>query len=227
MAAVFVPGPGFGIKRRNGIVQAVGREHQGRGRQVIEQGGGFVKKQRQVVLDARRRNAVADILVHRGLFIGIREMLEPAVAEAGAGILMPWEFMGRQQFDLLDAVDRTLGFRIEGAQGFDFIIEQVNPVGQVGAHGIDVQDRSTYRVFTMLVHIFGVVIAGGFQLHAPAVDIQVLADFQQQGVALQVTGWRQPVHQGAGRDHQYAVPGRGQAVQGADSPGGDVLVWRE
>ena len=35
MAAVFVPGPGFGIKRRNGIVQAVGREHQGRSRQVI------------------------------------------------------------------------------------------------------------------------------------------------------------------------------------------------
>ena len=35
------------------------------------------------------------------------------------------------------------------------------------------------------------------------------------------------MHQGPCRHHEHTVAGRGQPVQGADAPRGDVLVWRE
>ncbi len=132
-------------------------------------------------------------------------MFKPSVAEPGPGFLVPGEFVRRQQFDLINAVYRALGLWVEGSQGVDFVIEQVYPVGQVRAHGVDVQDCTANGVLTVFVNVLGVMITGGLQLQAPAFDVECLTGFQQQGVALQVAGWRQSVHQGASRDDQDAV----------------------
>ena len=118
---------------------------------------------------------------------------------------MPGKFIGRQKFNAFGFIDGSLGFRVKGPEGLDFVIEQINAIGQVRAHGVNIEDGPSHRILAVFVHIVGVMIAGGLQLHAPVVDIQGLAHFQQQGIALQVARGCQPVHQGAGRYHQNAV----------------------
>ncbi len=55
------------------------------------------------------------------------------------------ELLGRQQLDRIDLVDGALVFRVEGAQGFDFVVEQVDPVRQLAAHREQVDQASRAR----------------------------------------------------------------------------------
>ena len=82
VTAVFVTGPGFRIKGIDGIIETVGGEYQGAARQIIKQRGGFIEKQWKIVLNARRCDAVGNILVNRRVFVGIGEIFEPAIAKA-------------------------------------------------------------------------------------------------------------------------------------------------
>src|SRR5690606_25910100 len=98
------------------------------------QGAQLFEEQGQIVFDARRNHAATQVLVDRTATVVDLEALAKARPEAGQSALVEGEFPGRQQVDLLDLVDGALAFRIEGAQGLDFIVEQVNPVGQATAH---------------------------------------------------------------------------------------------
>ena len=160
------------------VVQLRRREHMGSAGQVIEQRRCFVEEQGQVVLDARRRNALGDILIDRGVLVGVGKLLKPAASEPRAGFLVPRKFVGRQQFDPVNAIDGSLALRVKGAQGFNLVIEEVDPVGLAGSHGKDVENCPANGIFAMLVDILRVPVSGGFQLHPPAGNVQGLADFQ-------------------------------------------------
>ena len=118
---------------------------------------------------------------------------------------MPGKFVGWQKFDAVGFIDGSLGFRVKGPEGFDFVIEKINAVGQVRAHGVNVEDGPSYRILAVFIHVVGMMITGCLQLHSPAVDIQGLAHFQQQGIALQIARGGKPVHQRARRNYQNAV----------------------
>ena len=97
--------------------------------EIIENGSGFLKEQRQVVFDACGGNTMANILVNPALGRVAIEELTPATAKARPGRLIHREFPARQQAHLRHRVQAALTVRIKGTNAVDFIVEQVNPVG--------------------------------------------------------------------------------------------------
>nr|BFE90028.1 hypothetical protein GCM10020185_05640 [Pseudomonas brassicacearum subsp. brassicacearum] len=167
-----------------------GREkHLGVLGQVIEQGGGFFeKKQRQVVLDTGGRDPAAQVLEDRAAPEIHIEALAKARLEAGHGIFLQRELLGWQQADRLHFVDGPLVFRVEGAQGLDFVIEQVDAIRQFAAHREQVDQGAAYRELAMLVHRVDAAIATGLKARAHLLDIELLADVQHQAAAKQELG---------------------------------------
>src|SRR5690606_19824588 len=115
------------------------------------QGAEFFKEQRQVIFDAGRDYAATQILIDRAAAVINFEPLTKASAKSGQRALVQRKFTCRQQVDLLDLVDRTLGFRVKGSQGFDFLIEQVDAERQATTHGKQIQQCAAHRVIAMLI----------------------------------------------------------------------------
>ncbi|MNQ45851.1 hypothetical protein D3C85_596470 [compost metagenome] len=112
-----------------GLLDAGQGEYLGIAGQVVEQGGGLLEEQWQVVLDAGRGQAAGQVLVQRAAPVVDVETLAKARAEGGHRLLLHRELAGRQQAHRVDLVDRALGLRVEGAQGFDLVVEQVDAIG--------------------------------------------------------------------------------------------------
>ena len=103
-------------------------------RQVIQQGGGVFEKQRQIPFYAAAGDALAHILVDaatRGIaFKNLAELQ----AKARNAIVIQRELACWQQAEVTDRIQATLAIDIKGADGLDFIVEQIQPVGQRAAH---------------------------------------------------------------------------------------------
>ncbi|VVN39764.1 hypothetical protein PS624_05329 [Pseudomonas fluorescens] len=174
-------------------------------RQIIEQGRGFVEEQRQVVLDAGRGNPAAQILKDRAATEVDVETLAEARLEAGHRVFLQRKLAGRQQLDRLDLVNGALVFRIEGAQGFDLIVEQVDAIRQFAAHREQVDQRAAYGELAVLIDRVDVAIATGFEARTHLFNVELLADIQYQTAAEQELGRRQAMQCRGNRHHQHAV----------------------
>ncbi len=162
-------------------------------RQVIEQRRGFLEEQRYVVLDAGRCDAAAQVLENRAAPEVHVEALAKARLEACDFFFLQREFTGGQQAHRLDFVDGALGVRIEGAQRFDFIVEQVDPKRQFAAHREQIDQRPAHGELAMFVDRVHIPVAAGFQARTHGFHIELLADIQHQAAAEQKFGRRQPV----------------------------------
>src|SRR5215213_1655841 len=99
-------------------------------RQVIGDTRGVLEEERQVVLDAGRRDALRDILVDtRARRIAFESLAEVAPKPRLPGIVHG-KFTGRQKPYLVYRVNAALGIHIEAAYRFDLVIEQIDAVGQ-------------------------------------------------------------------------------------------------
>ena len=76
----------------------------------------------------------------------------------------------------------------------------------------------------MLVDRVDAAVAGAFQAQAHPLDVEFLADVEDQAAAEQEAGRRQAVQGGGDRHHQHAVLELRQLVEGGDALGNDVLV---
>ena len=167
-------------------------------RQVIEQRGGVVEKQRQVIFDAVRCQARADILVQTALGRVALEFFAEVAAESVLAGFVQREFARRQQADILDRVDAALGVRVEGADALDLVVEQVDAVGQRTAHREQVDDAAAHAVFAGAQHLGDVGIAGQGQLAAQGIQIELGALLQEKSVRRQKFARRQAVKRGGG-----------------------------
>ncbi len=210
-----------------GLFDAGQGEHLGVLRQVVEEGRGFLEEQRQVVLDSRGCQTAGEVLVDRAAPVVDVEALAEAAAEAGDRFLVQGEFACRQQADRLDLVDGALGLRVEGAQGLDLVVEQVDTEGQLAAHREQVDQRAADGELAVLVDRVDAAVAGAFQAQAHPLDVEFLADVEDQAAAEQEAGRRQAVQGGGDRHHQHAVLELRQLVEGGDALGNDVLVRRK
>ncbi|MCY1522434.1 hypothetical protein D9M68_572910 [compost metagenome] len=205
VAAVLVAVAHVAPELLGGLLDARQGEHLGVLRQVVEQGRGFLEEQRQVVLDAGRRQAAGEVLVDRAAPVVDVEALAEAVAETGHRLLAQREFPRRQQADAVDLLDGALVLRVEGAQRLDLVVEQVDPVGQLAAHREQVDQRAAHGEFAMLVDGVDAAVAGRFQAQAHLFDVELLADVQHQAAAEQELRRRQAVQGGGDGHDQNAV----------------------
>ncbi|MND85457.1 hypothetical protein D3C80_773840 [compost metagenome] len=145
----------------------------------------MAEEQRLPVFDTGREGAFADLLINVFGVAAHFKLFAPLAAEQLNGIFVGREFMGGQQIDGLDFVQRTLVVDIKGAQAVDFIVEEIDAVRFFAAHGEQVEQRAAGGKLTVLHYLIDAAVAGLFQLGAQFVARQTLAFFHHQRVAVQ------------------------------------------
>ena len=195
--------------------------------QVIEEGGRLVEEKRQVVFDAAGGDTVADVTVQghtRGIAV---EALAPAAPEGRACRFVQRELAAGQQLDGLDRIQAALGVGVEGAQAVQFVVEEVQPVGQRRAHREQVDEATAHRVFTGAQHLLDMLVAGQRELGLQGSFVQLHALGELEGARGQPRGRRQPVRGRAGSHQQHVQLAPLQAIQGGKPLGDQILVGRQ
>ena len=94
--------------------------------EVVEDGGGLVKEQRQVVLNAGRGYACAHVLVNAAAGRVALQQLTPAAAELGARGLVHGELASGKQPHFRHRVQAALAVGVECADAVDLIVKQIH-----------------------------------------------------------------------------------------------------
>ena len=227
VAPVLVPFPGVRPERLRRVVHVLGEDDDGAGRDEVEQASGLLEEQRQVVLDAGRPAPLADLPVHRAPRRIALEAPPPCAPKprhrvAGGGVLA-----GGKQLDAIDPARRALAFRLEDAEAFYLVVEQVDAQRRVRPHGIEVEERAAHRVLAVLHHLAHAGVPGLIQAPAERVDIEAIAGPDPEPVALDEAARSDPPHRGGDRGHQHAGFEGRQPRDGFQPLGDDVLVRRE
>ena len=187
---------GVAVQHQDGVVA-----------EVIEQRGGFIEKERQVILDAARSELVGDILVNLALARVAFEAIAKVLPEAGHAGFVERYFARRQQVNLGHLVERALGVRVEGADRLDLVVEQVDAVGQgrflFAAHRKQVEDAAAHGELARRQHLVDRAVAGLRQARTQLVGIQRVLFLEQKGVCVEITGRTQALHGRGGRCDQY------------------------
>jgi hypothetical protein len=110
----------------DGAGQSGARADHGVGRQVVEQCVGGIEEQRQIELDAGRRDAVAHAAVDHALGRVAFEPRSITPAERPDRIRIEGHFATGQQTYLLERCARALRLRIEFANRIDLVVEQIH-----------------------------------------------------------------------------------------------------
>ena len=153
-------------------------ERHGRARHVVEQRFQRGMEQRQPMLHAGITGAGADRLVQRiGRGDGA-EHLDVARAEQALGVRPERQFRGRDQNQLIDGLGRALRLRIEGADLFNGVAEEVEPQRLRAAGRIEIEDAAAHGIFAVFHDRAGPPETGLFQPLDQLVHIDVLAGRQ-------------------------------------------------
>ena len=195
--------------------------------QIVEQRGRLFEKERQVVFDAGRGHTVADVAVERDARRVTIEALAPASTEGGACGLIQRKLAAGQQVDFPDRIEAALGVGVEGAQALEFVIEEVQPVGQGRAHGEQVDETAPYRVFAGTQHLFDVFVTGQRELRFQGRFINLHALGELEGARGQPRRRCQTMGGRAGRHQQHIQLALLQAVQRRQPLGHQILMGRE
>ena len=195
-----------------------------RRREIVEQRGGFVKKQRQVVLDAGGQQALADILVDPASGRIALEGFTKAHAKRGAGGIVAGKLARGQQADVIDLVNAALGVDIESADAVDFVVEQVDAVGQCAAHRKQVDNAATDAEFTRRDNLRNMRIAGQHQLFAQGFRRQFGALLEEKRISGNEARGRQPVKRGGDRNHRNVESRVSDLIQRGKALGDQVLM---
>lgn len=201
--------------------------HQRVGRQVVEQRVGVFEEQRDVVLDAGSGHAVRHVLVDDRLRRIALESFAKARAEGRARLVIHREFACRQQADFLGREHGALRVHVEGADAFHFVVEQVDAVGQGGAHRIQVDQPAAHAVLARGHHLGDRTVAGHGELQAQALDVELFALLDEKGVRGEIFARRQPVQRGRGRHDQHVQFAAHQRIQRLQPFRHQVVVRRE
>ena len=199
------------------------QDHCGVVTQVVKHRGGVVKKQRQVVFNTGRGDTGPDVFVNAAAGGVAFEQFTPAAAKTGACVVVHGELAPWQQAHFGHRVQAALAVGVEGADAVDLVVKQVHPVRHQRAHGKQVNQAATHRVFAGADHLRHMAVAGQRQLCLELGLVEFLLDLEVERGAGQKT-WRcQSVQCGGGRHHDHI--GAGVLVALADAPqGGQALA---
>ena len=126
---------------------------------VIKEGFGFVKEERQVVFYAGGGNAVFDIFVKRHFARIAFKGFTPAGAEGRPSFLVHWKFMGRKQADFVNFFYRSLIVRIKDSDLVEFVIKEIQTIRLGRAHREEVKQSAATGKFAGCDHLRDMFIA--------------------------------------------------------------------
>ncbi len=238
MAALLVAVLGLRPERIGGGAHARREQRQHRLAQIVEQGGGgiarrragaarFLEEQRQVVLDARRRQPRLQVLVQRAApGVHVEAFAQGGQHPLHADIVHR-HFAAGQHLHFLHVVQRALRFRVEGTDRVDVLVQQFDPQRRVRAHRVHVEQAAAHREIARVHHLRHVAVAGAFQAALFRLQVQALAHAQVEAAADDVAQRRHPLHQRLHRHHHDALLQRRQPVQRRQALADDVRVRTE
>ena len=116
-------------------------------------------KQRQPVFHADVAVAGGDGAVKRIVVAGLGKQHPVTGSEPGNGAVVEHHLADRLQFRRFQLSGGALAGGVEGAQGFQFVTEEIEPQGLGGAGRKDIDDAAARRVFAGLHHRVGAEIA--------------------------------------------------------------------
>jgi len=216
-----------GVPRLLGLVV----EAEDRLGQIVRQGFQGRMEQRQPVFHAGMPAAGADRLVKRILVGDGPEQLAVAGAKAGDGRLVEEQLGHGLQPHPVALFRGALGQRIEGADAFQVVAEQVEPERLLGAGREQVDDAAAHGVLAGFTHRLGPTVAVMGQVTLELFQVQALADSRlEAGLAERAArrqlldhavdgGQNQPA---PSRRHRFQDPG-----QGVDAPADDGRIGRQ
>jgi hypothetical protein len=197
------------VSSRSGVAGR-DRDHRPVG-QVIEQARRGLEEQRQVVLDARRGEAFADVAVQRHP----RQVALESRAEAATEVLDrvggEAELAGRQQVEPVQAGTGALRIRIEAADAVDLSVEQVDAQRRLAAHRKDVEQRAADRELSRGCHLGHARVARRGQAQPELFEVEDLADGQCKCVSVDEAARWKPLQGGRQVGQDQAGLHAGQA----------------
>ncbi len=149
------------------------------------------------------------------------------LAEARDAGLVERELARRQEPHFLDRVQAALGVDVEGAQGLDVVVEEVDAVGQHAAHGEEVDQPAADGKFARRVDLVDVGVAALFHLLAEGGLVEAPALFEKEGVRQQEGGRGQAIERGRERRQHHLELSARQLVQRRKALRHEVRVGRE
>ncbi|CFD97344.1 Uncharacterised protein [Bordetella pertussis] len=211
----------------HGVVDVAHRDGDRVGRQVIEQGGGLLEEQGQVILDAGERDAVADVLVRQGAGGVAFEHFAKPRPEAVARLFVHGKLAAGQQLHFAHRIQAALRVDVEAADRFDLVVEQVQPVGHHRTHGKQVDQAAAQAEFARRGDLGNVAVVGQRQLRAQGRFVEPVLLLERKRIRGQEGGRRQAVQGGGDRHGQDVHALVHERVQRAQALRDQVLVGRE
>ena len=126
---------------------------------VIKEGFGFVKEERQVVLNAGRGNAVFDVFVKPHFARIAFKRFSPARTEGRPSLPAHRKFMGREQTDFVNFFYRSLIVRIKDSDLVEFVIKKIQTIRLGRAHREEVKQSAATGKFAGCDHLRDMFIA--------------------------------------------------------------------
>ncbi len=198
-----------------------------RWRQILEQMRGALEEQRQVELDAARRDPGAHVAIHGLLGQIPRESHPIAAPELAHRVGVQRHLSRRQQVDAIELVQGALGLGIEPPDAVDIAVEEVDSIRRIGPHGKHVDQRAPHRELAVRHDLRDRGIARKGQLRPQALEVQSLADVHFERVRAHEAARCEPLQQRVDRDQPDDVARPRQLGEGREASRGDVGVCGE
>ena len=167
--------------------------------EIIEQSIHPLGKQRQPMLHAGMAAALADRFVKWIVALRRAEGCDIAHPEAADGLGHQLKFRDRHQIERAHVQKRALGFRIEGADRFQRVAEEIESHGLVEACRKQIENAAAHGIFAGFAHGGGAVVAVVLQPRHDGVHRHHMAGRDRQRLRRDGFACRHPLHDGVDR----------------------------
>ena len=196
-------------------------------RQVVEKGCGVVVEKRQVVFEALRRLAVADLPVERAIDDFLAVMQTGVLPVAGAAGVGEVQLAARQDADALQSFQGALVGGSEGADAFHVVVHPFEADGVGGVHRIEINDVAARGIFALAADVVrAALIARVIEALDEGIAREVIADGKVNAVFVEVGLRAETLTQGGGAGNDDAVRARRQLGQDTQAFGDKIGMRR-
>ena len=167
--------------------------------EIVEQRIHPLLEQRQPMLHAGVTAAFADGFIEQIVALRRAKGRDIAHAKAANGFGDELEFRDRNQIERAHVEQRALGFRIEGADRFQAVAEEVEPHGLVEPGRKQVEDAAAHGIFAGFAHGRGAIVTVVLEPGDDRVHRHDMAGGDRQRLRGNDFARRHPLHDGVDR----------------------------